>query len=73
MSIKDLVRKGQEHVSCSEYLGREVYVEAFGNRRVGRVASVYRDNESGEMVCEIEWADGAMDARPFPRLKFTEA
>ena len=71
MSIKELMDR-LKPPPCGRYLGREVCVEAFGHRKIGRVCSVYRDEE-GKLTVEVEWEDGTMRHERFPQiLKFME-
>ena len=73
MSIKELMDRGLSPCDSGHYLGREVLIEAFGHRKIGRVCSVYRD-EDGNLTIEVEWEDGTMRHERFPQvLKFTEA
>lgn len=75
MSIKELMDQGLKLPPCNGglYLGREVYIEAFGHRKIGRVCSVYRDEE-GKLTVEVEYEDGTMRHERFPQvLKLKEA
>ena len=71
MSIKELMDR-LKPPQGGGYLGREVYIEAFGRRKLGRVCSVYRDEED-KLTVEVEWEDGTMRHERFPQiLKFME-
>ncbi len=52
------------------YLGKRVFVEAFGRRRHGTICSVYRHGENVEV--EVEFNDGEMSTRPLKALHFTD-
>ena len=53
-----------------QYLGKRVYVEAFGRRRWGVICSVYRNQENIEV--EVEFNDGEMSTRPLKALHFED-
>lgn len=53
-----------------QYLGKRVFVEAFGRRRHGTICGVYRHGENVEV--EIESNDGEMIRRPLKALHFTD-
>lgn len=60
----------KNHEGLGGYLGKRVFVEAFGRRRHGTICSVYLHGEDIEV--EVEWDDGKMDMRPLKALQFTD-
>lgn len=69
MSITEIMKRIRTSKDdLSFFLGREVYLEAFGKCKIGRVASAYRDPENGKLTVEVEWNGGVTDRERFPQI-----